>query len=89
MQVRPRWVPRSSARRRLERLRVAASVAFIPLTTTDSFTGNIDKIERSICKDKNKYNTYELNNNLEPHDIFFTPPFLTLDDVLYWEFKAG
>ena len=87
-QVKPRWMPRSAARRRLERLRSAASVAVIPPTTTDSFTGNIYKIERAISKDKNKY-TYELIDNLKPHDFFFTPHFLTFDVFLYWEFKAG
>ena len=37
----------------------------------------------------NIYENNELNDNMKPHDIFFTPHFLTLDDVLYWEFKAG
>ncbi len=88
-QTKLRWVPRSAARRRLERLRLSASVAVTLLSTTDSSTGNIDKIECAICKDKNKYNTYEMNVNLKPYDIFFTPHFLTFNDVLYWEFKAG
>jgi hypothetical protein len=85
----PRWIPRSAARRRLERLRAcpAPSRSIIVCTSEDN---NNNEYKNNNKKDKNKYkNTHELNNNLEPHDIFFTPPSLTLDDVLYWEFKAG
>ncbi len=39
-------------------------------------------------KKKNK-NIIELNKNLKPHDIFNTTPSLTINDILYWEFKAG
>jgi len=39
-------------------------------------------------KKKNK-NIIELNKNLNPYDIFYTTPSMTINDVLYWEFKAG
>ncbi len=82
------WIPRNAARRRIERRRASFSTTPValhssvsPYLPTDNKYKNINKL--------NIYENNELNDNLNPHDIFFTPHFLTLDDVLYWEFKAG
>ena len=45
-------------------------------------------VQQIKLKNKNK-NITDLNKHLTPFDIFHTTPSLTMNDVLYWEFKAG
>ncbi len=58
---------------------------FKPIQATTTKQPKKDEIQ---IKQKNK-NITELNKNLKPYDIFHTTPSLTMNDVLYWEFKAG
>ena len=61
---------------------VALHPSASPYLPTDNKYKNINKL--------NIYdNTHELNDNLKPLDFLLTPHFLTFNDVLYWEFKAG
>ena len=58
---------------------------FKPIHTTGVKTPKTYALQN---KKKNK-NIIELNKNLTPHDIFCTTPSMTINDVLYWEYKAG
>jgi hypothetical protein len=85
----------------LERLRALIPTTVVALHSSASPYLPTDNKYKNINKLNIYENTYELNDSLKPHDIFFTPHLLTLDDVLYttpsltlkdvfyWEFKAG
>ncbi len=103
VQSKAHWIPRSAARRRLEwkRLNGLSSLSGFGTDYGTCNNNNKNNYNKNINKLNIYENTYVLNDSLKPHDIFFTPRLLTLDDVLYttpsltlkdvfyWEFKAG
>ncbi len=73
-----RWTPRSTARRRLERLRTLIPTTAVALHSSASPYLPTDNKYKNINKLNIYENTYELNDSLKPHDIFFTSHLLTL-----------